>query len=210
MNNQGAIVYWKNSSLYLNITNRCTNDCKFCVRNYREGVYGFNLQLKKEPTEEELMNAIKQELSRDFVELVFTGYGEPLLRLDLVCSIAKRVKQLTNNKLILRIDTNGLADLTYPEINILEKLLNAKIDKLSISLNAENAEKYLQICQPVYGLESYDSLLNFAEKAKRNFEVRFTVVAVSQVDVEACQRIADKMTIPLVIRPYHGPNFILE
>jgi len=210
MTDKGALVYWKNTSLYLNITNRCSNDCLFCVRNYRQGVYGFNLQLEKDPTENEIMDAIKQELSRDFTELVFTGFGEPLLRLDLVCNIAKQVKQLTNDKLTLRIDTNGLADLTYPEINVLEKLREAKIDKLSISLNTETAEKYLKICQPVYGFGSYESLLTFAEKAKRNFEVRFTVVAIPQVDIDACQKIADKMDIPLVIRPYNGPDFTLE
>lgn len=210
MTNQGAIVYWKNSSLYLNITNRCSNACMFCVRNYRQGVYGFNLQLEKEPTENELMNAIKQELFRDFSELVFTGFGEPLLRLDMVCNIAKQVKQIPSDKLTLRIDTNGLADLTYPEINVLEKLRNAKIDKLSISLNTENAEKYLKICKPIYGPESYDSLLNFAEKAKADFEVRFTVVAIPQVDIEACQRIADEMAIPLTIRQYNGPDFSIE
>ncbi|MHA1124897.1 MAG: TatD family nuclease-associated radical SAM protein [Candidatus Heimdallarchaeota archaeon] len=210
MTNKGAIVYWKNTSLYLNITNRCSNDCLFCVRNYRQGVYGFNLKLEKEPIEKELMDAIKQELSRDFVELVFTGYGEPLLRLDLVCNIAKQIKQLTNDKLKLRIDTNGLADLAYPEINVLEKLREAKIDKLSISLNTENAEKYLKICQPIYGSDSYESLLNFAEKAKRHFEVRFTVVAIPQVDIDACQQIADEMAIPLIIRPYNGPDFTID
>ncbi|MHA1245673.1 MAG: radical SAM protein [Candidatus Heimdallarchaeota archaeon] len=97
MTDKGALVYWKNTSLYLNITNRCSNDCLFCVRNYRQGVYGFNLKLEKDPTENEIMDAIKQELSRDFAELVFTGFGEPLLRLDLVCNIAKQVKQLTND-----------------------------------------------------------------------------------------------------------------
>ena len=210
MTDNGALVYWKNTSLYLNITNRCSNDCLFCVRNYRQGVYGFNLQLDKEPTENEILETIKQELSRDFEELVFTGFGEPLLRLELVCNIAKQVKQLTNDKLTLRIDTNGLADLTYPEINVLEKLQEAKIDKLSISLNTENAEKYLRICQPIYGLESYESLLTFAEKANRYFEVRFTIVAIPQVDIDACQKIADEMAIPLIIRPYNGPDFIVE
>jgi TatD family-associated radical SAM protein len=210
MADQGTLVYWKKTSLYLNITNTCSNNCLFCVRNYRQGVYGFNLQLKKEPTEKEIMGAIKKVLSRDFTELVFTGFGEPLLRLDLVCRIAKQVKKLTNNKLSIRIDTNGLADLAFPEINVLEKLFEAKIDKLSISLNAENAEKYLKICKPIYGYESYDSLLSFAEKAKKNFEVRFTVVGIPQVDINACQQIADEMNIPLVIRPYSGPVFTID
>jgi len=35
-------------------------------------------------------------------------------------------------------------------------------------------------------------------------------VAIPQVDIDACQKIADKMDIPLVIRSYNGPDFTLE
>ena len=43
-------VYEFGDSLYLNITNRCPNNCEFCIRNIKDGVSGNDLWLLKEPT----------------------------------------------------------------------------------------------------------------------------------------------------------------
>ena len=47
-------VYWLDNTLYLNITNQCSNSCYFCLKRYRRGVGGFNLKLTHEPTVEEI------------------------------------------------------------------------------------------------------------------------------------------------------------
>jgi len=47
--NKGKVAYPIRDSLYLNITNRCTSACTFCVRYYTDFVKGHNLRLKKEP-----------------------------------------------------------------------------------------------------------------------------------------------------------------
>jgi TatD DNase family protein len=53
------IAYKIRDSLYLNITNRCTNACGFCIRN-RPGelVKGHNLWLEKEPSVEDILKAV--------------------------------------------------------------------------------------------------------------------------------------------------------
>ncbi len=44
-------VYWLENKLYLNITNKCSNNCFFCIKNFKNGIMGFNLKLIQDPTE---------------------------------------------------------------------------------------------------------------------------------------------------------------
>ena len=76
------IAYVIRNSLYLNITNRCTNHCTFCAKFKDFTVKGHQLCLEREPSVDEVMAAIGDPSAYD--EVVFCGYGEPLLRLDLV------------------------------------------------------------------------------------------------------------------------------
>ena len=87
----GQIAYPIRNSLYLNITNRCTAACTFCVRYHTDFVKGHNLRLGEEPTAEALIKEIGDP--KRYAEIVFCGYGEPLLRLDVVKAVAAEVKQ---------------------------------------------------------------------------------------------------------------------
>ena len=54
-----TITYTVGSGLYVNMTNRCPNNCTFCIRNNGEGAYGSSsLWLDREPTEDEVFEAI--------------------------------------------------------------------------------------------------------------------------------------------------------
>ena len=207
-NQNGEILYWRDSSLYLNLTNNCSNDCVFCVRNYKEGVFGFNLKLDYDPSFNEILELLSPKLLEKFQEIVFTGFGEPLVRLDLVCKIAVEIKKMRNS-IKIRIDTNGLAELLNPGIDVVTKLKNSEVDSLSISLNAENAQKYNEICRPKFGIDSFNAILKFADKAKKLFDVRFTIVDIPQINLDECKNLAAKMNIPLKIRPYNGPEIVL-
>ena len=83
----GEVAYRIRNSLYLNITNDCTNECVFCRRLTNPVVKGHDLKLAKDPTFEEVVSAIGDPFG--YKEIVFCGYGEPLLRLELVASIAR-------------------------------------------------------------------------------------------------------------------------
>lgn len=204
----GVITYWRGQSFYLNITNDCPNNCIFCVRRYQSGVYGFNLSLSHDPSEKAIWKAMQEHLRPDFQEVVFTGFGEPLTRLPVVCHLSQRLKK--EFPVTIRIDTNGLVELLYPETNVINRLEKAGVDELSISLNASNTENYLTICRPKFGLKSFNALLDFAKKAKKSFSVRFTVVDIPQVNKSECFKLAREFAIPLKVRSYSGPPLALS
>ena len=61
-----TITYICGNSLYINLTNRCSNQCAFCVRDKHDNVNGQDdLWLDREPTVEEIKADIaKRDLSK--------------------------------------------------------------------------------------------------------------------------------------------------
>jgi TatD family-associated radical SAM protein len=166
-----AITYQLGSKLYINLTNRCTNDCKFCVRQFKDGLGGYKLWLEEEPTAGEVIDDIIR--AEDYSELVFCGFGEPLMRLEVVIEVAKWV-QNNQPQIPVRVNTNGLANLVHGR-NILPKL-GEVIDAISISLNASNAETYQEVSQSEYGKEAFGAVIKFIKKAQEYIpEVQFSV-----------------------------------
>ena len=57
-----TVTYRVGDGLYVNLTNKCTNSCDFCIRKNGDGAYGSNsLWLEREPTVSEVMEAIVKE-----------------------------------------------------------------------------------------------------------------------------------------------------
>jgi len=71
----GEITYQIRDSLYLNITNRCTNRCSFCVKFHSDYVKGHRLRLSHEPSEEELKKEIGDPAQ--YREIVFAVMVNP-------------------------------------------------------------------------------------------------------------------------------------
>ena len=101
-------VYEFGDSLYLNITNRCPNNCEFCIRNIKDGVSGSDLWLLKEPTFEELVDDISMYDLSKYKEIVFCGFGERMCNLSMISQIAPYLKKKGCK---IRINTNGLGNL---------------------------------------------------------------------------------------------------
>ncbi|OGB89700.1 radical SAM protein [candidate division WOR-1 bacterium RIFCSPHIGHO2_01_FULL_53_15] len=207
-----AIAYPVGENLYLNITNRCSNQCPFCVR-YKSR--GFNqkylLWLEQEPTVEELMAAIGEKPSK-YKEIVFCGYGEPTIRLDVVKAIAAELKskiQISKSKqcINIRIDTNGLANLFWGR-NILPEL-KGLIDFVSVSLNAESSEVYDKICHSFYGQKAYPAVVEFIKEAKKYIpDVEASIVDMPTVDKEKCASIAADLGVKFRVRPYYEERYV--
>jgi len=167
-------------------------------------VAGYNLWLKKEPTTEEVIEEIGDP--SPYREVVFCGYGEPLIRFDVVKEVSLWLKEKGS---WVRVNTNGLANL-YHGRNVLPELCGL-VDAVSISLNAENAQKYYRICRPQFGPESYQHLLEFIrESIKYIPKVKVTVVDIPQIDVKECRRIADELGVYFEVRAYGGKRKDLE
>jgi len=194
---RGQITYPIRNSLYLNITNRCTAACVFCVRYHTDFVKGHNLRLGAEPTADELIREIGDPTR--YGEIVFCGYGEPLLRLDTVKTVAAAVKQRGGR---VRVDTNGHGNLIHKR-NILPELAGL-VDAVSVSLNAHTAEAYFRISQPKFGIETYEAVKNFIREARKYIpEVTATVVSAPGIDVDVCRTVAEELGARFRVREYN-------
>jgi TatD DNase family protein len=185
---KGEIAYQIRDSLYLNITNRCTNQCSFCVKFNSDFVKGHRLRLSHEPSVEELKKEIGDP--SQFREIVFCGYGEPLQRLEVVKQIARWVKEQGGR---VRINTNGHANLIHRR-NIIPEL-KGLVDSVSISLDAQDAETYNRICKP-YFPDAYEEVIRFTRMVKDAVpEVQVTIVNLPEVDLIKCEEIAKELGV---------------
>ncbi len=202
-----CITYIVEDKLYVNVTNKCSNRCEFCIRNNGDGAYGSDsLWLEREPTRDEILDSV---FSRDltvFPELVFCGYGEPTYRLDDIIYVAKAVKERCP-EMKIRINTNGHSDLiqgrnTAPDYE-------GVIDIVSISLNTPSAERYQQICHSIYGEESFEALLRFASEVK-HYVPTVLLSAVKETltpdEIEQCRMICSDLGVTLRLRDYIPPE----
>lgn len=191
------IAYQIRNSLYLNITNRCNLACRFCPKNDDFEVKGHYLKLEHEPDVEEIFQAIGEPLKYD--EVVFCGYGEPTLRLEILKVITKRMKEIGVKK--VRLNTDGLANLVY-ERNVLPEL-EGLIDSMSISLNAPDAKTHMKHCPSKFKESAFNAICEFIKEAKKYIpEVVASVVALPDLDIEACRKKAQELGVPLRVREY--------
>lgn len=189
-----SLAYRLGDSLYLNVTNQCTNRCSFCIRAKTPLLRGYNLRLEREPAEHELIDAVGNLTG--IKEVVFCGYGEPLIRLELVKKVATYLKA---KGAYTRVNTNGEGNLIHGR-NIVPEIANV-VDAISISLNAESREKYLELCSPQFGMSTYDSILDFTREATKQIaRVILTVVALPGVDIEQCRNIARHLGCEFKVR----------
>lgn len=189
----GEIAYRIRDNLYLNITNRCTSRCSFCARFHGDYVKGHNLRLADEPDEEQLKKVIGDPSVHK--EIVFCGYGEPLLRFDLVRDLSCWIKRKGG---YVRINTNGHGNLINKK-NVLPELSGC-VDAISISLDAQDEETYNRICKPSFD-NAFREVLSFIREAKRYIpDVQATVVGVEGVDIDKCRELMDELRVMLKVR----------
>lgn len=196
-----TITYIVDNALYVNVTNRCTNNCTFCIRKNGDGAYGSDsLWLVREPTEDEILDSVfSRDLSK-FSEIVFCGYGEPSIRLDTVISVAKKIKE--KHPIPVRINTNGHSSL-YHGYNTAPEYQGV-FDCVSISLNTPSSERYDEICHPDFE-NSHKAMLDFAFEVKKYVPtVILSVVKdfLTAGELTECQKIADSLGVRLKVRDY--------
>ena len=197
-------VYELEGKVYINLTNRCTNECVFCIRNIKDDVTGQDLRLKSEDVSfEDVMEQLKK-FKIDDNEIVFCGYGEPLIKLDLVKKIAKYIKENYKNTRI-RINTNGMANMIHKRDVVPE--LKENIDAVSVSLNAENDALYNEISRPGATYKgAYSRVKEFIWYcANAGIDTTATIVTGYKnykPDVEKCEQIAKNLGAKFRIREW--------
>ena len=198
-----TIVYELCGKTYINLTNSCTNECEFCIRNIKDDVIGKNMWLKYDNIiGDDVIDAlnINKENLKD--EIIYCGYGEPTLRLSALIKSAKYIKENFKNKKI-RLNTNGHGNLVY-QTDIVPQLAQY-IDSVSISLNAQDEETYNKISKPRIK-NAYIGMLDFVKKCKKNgIDTTVTIVTHFKdyaIDVEKCRQIANDLGVKFRERKY--------
>lgn len=194
-----TITYTIGDSLYVNVTNRCTNNCNFCIRQNGDTVGDSDsLWLDKEPSKEEMWQDLSKRNLKEYKEVVFCGYGEPLMRLSEVIYLCKNIKEISD--IPIRVNTNGQADLIHGEPTASQ--LSGLVDIISISLNAQNAENYNEYCKPVFGEDSFYAVTHYALDCKKYIlKVILSVVDnISPEEIEECRKIAESLGVDFRVR----------
>jgi radical SAM enzyme (TIGR04100 family) len=202
MNKSMTILYKVHNNLYVNLTNRCSSACTFCLRQTRDHMEDSgSLWLEHEPSVEEVKAEFNKFDVSQFQEIVFCGFGEPMERFDDLLEVARFIKERYHKP--IRINTNGQGDLinnrrTAPEMEGL-------IDTISISLNTPNADKYHALVRSQFGERAFDAMLDFARDARQyvpNVVLSTVDTTLSKEEEAQCQNICDELGVTYRIRPW--------
>lgn len=195
------VVYWMGNSLYLNVTNRCSNDCYFCFRKFKNGIRDFNLKLEKEQGVDEVKKELCKVINKkNWNEVVFCGFGEPLERLDLILEVTRWLKKQYVKT--IRVDTNGHGYLLNRGREVARELKDAGLDKISVSLNSADKAIYNKVCKPSFE-NAYENVLEFINKSlEAGLETEATAVTISEVDIQKVKDLTERMGVNFSLRHY--------
>lgn len=200
------IVYTLEGKIYINLTNKCSNRCIFCIRTVSEEVEGKNLWLTNENFD---FNLVQKQLD-DVInenpiakEIVFCGFGEPLIKFDMFCETAKYIK-VKYPQMKIRVNTNGQANLIHKKDVIPE--LAKLADAVSVSLNGDCKEVYNFFSQPFDKENAYEAVKNFIKGCvAAGIKTSATIVTGykdTKIDVQKCKEIANSLGADFRVREW--------
>ena len=180
-------------TVYINLTNACTNSCVFCLRKQKDDVCGKEMWHDDNYTVQDVINQF-DKYKNSAEEVVFCGYGEPFLKKDMMKSFCEYLRA-NFPKIKIRVNTNGHANAIY-KTNV-AKEFEGLIDSVSISLNASTEKEYDEICRPSVK-NAYEEMKKFAKFCKEaGMDVSMSVVTgfddVHEIDVSKCEEIAKSL-----------------
>jgi len=194
---KSEIVYKIRKSLYINLTNRCSNNCSFCIRNRTPFVKGHHLHLEREPAVEEVLEAVGDP--GRYEEVVFCGYGEPTERFEDLKKIARSLK---GRGATVRLVTNGEGALINGRRIAPE--LEGLVDKLSVSINTADANQHEALCRSRYGKAAFAAVIEFIKEAKKYVgEIEITALDLADVDIEKVKKLAARLGTKFRLRHYN-------
>ncbi len=189
-------------TVYVNLTNACTNSCVFCLREQKDDVCGAEMWHDDKYTLEDIIEQFNHymisnsnNLASDHKvkEVVFCGYGEPFLKKDMMKSFAQYLRK-NYPEIKIRVNTNGHANAVY-KTNIAEEFKDL-LDAVSVSLNSDNAEQYNEICQPKIE-NAFEAVKDFLKSCNevgiKTYASIVTGFDEREINVENCEKIAHEL-----------------
>lgn len=185
-----TITYQIGQGVYINLTNKCSNDCTFCERNRISGVEGYYLWLKEEPSAQSVIQSLKTYNLASFDEVIFCGFGEPTYKWNVIKEIAVFAHSIGKTT---RLNSNGQGNLING-YDITSEIAQF-IDKVNISLNNGNAKRYDMVSRSIYGEAAFEELQNFGKKClNAGVHTTFSVVdCIPKEEIEEARCIATKI-----------------
>lgn len=202
-----TLVYLLDNKIYINLTNRCTNNCIFCLRNDKDDVCGQKLWLDTEDFAasdviEQFQSVLKKAGTSFKNEAVFCGYGEPLLKLEILKETAGWIKK-NYPEIKTRINTNGHANFVYKR-NVAPDIAGL-IDEVSVSLNAPTSDEYNELSNPKIE-NAYDEVKKFIKSCSDAGIKTVTSVVENykgrHLDIAACEKISEDLGAKLRVREW--------
>ena len=199
-----TLVYELYGKIYINLTNRCTNECIFCLRQDKDDVCGQELWLDNEDfTSKDVIEQFNKLINENNKsEVIFCGYGEPLLKFEMLKEVAKYIKENYPSTKI-RVNTNGHANFVYKR-NIVPEL-KGLVDEFSVSLNGKDSAEYDELSQPKFE-GAYDEVKKFIKACSdEGINVVASVVEGYRgrhLDLEKCEQIAKDLGAKFRVREW--------
>lgn len=213
-NHAPKTVYRFGENVYLNITNRCPNLCVFCIKTkWGMDFHGNNLNLAgQEPAAQDLLRTLEEELCKaPFKEVVFCGYGEPTMRLDVLLYVAQTLKgwqaQAKFPPFKIRLNTNGLGSRINHRSIVAD--LRRVVDIVNVSVNAQDAATWQKLVRPEAEYQdAYPDVLSFLKECvQAGFEkVILSCVENTGADLVALRNLADTYGATFYARSFLDDN----
>ena len=197
MNKKYTLVYSINNepnpkTVYVNLTNACTNSCVFCLREQKDDVCGAEMWHDGNYTLDDIVTQFKEYIPTP-QNVVFCGYGEPFLKKDMMKAFAQYLRE-NYPEIKIRVNTNGHANAVY-KTNVAEEF-KGLLDEASVSLNSDNAEQYNEICQPKID-NAFEAVKDFLKCCKdagiKTYASIVTGFDEREINVENCEKIAKEL-----------------
>lgn len=186
-------VYVTRNAINVNLTNACSNHCEFCQRRGEGMVRGHQLILETPPKVTEIVEALGKAEYAAYKDVIFSGLGEALYRLDDMTQIGIEARRLGKRVLL---QTNGQGLLLHGDA--LWDRLKLSVDSIAVSLNAPNQKLYNELCHPADPERAFPSILEFIREARRRgFNVFATALVLPEVDLSATRALCSELGIEL-------------
>ena len=177
------------TTVYVNLTNACTNSCVFCLREQKDDVCGHNMWHDDKYTLDDIIEQFNS-FNPTPKNVVFCGYGEPFLKKDMMKSFSQYLRKNYPDikKKVNTIETDNTIYKT-----IVAEEYKELLDEASVSLNSDNAQQYNEICNPKID-NAYEAVKSFikccTDAGIKTYASIVTGFDERKINVEKCEKIA--------------------